>query len=79
MTLTARREKTMSSKLTSEELGWLTKLDTDAPEKPDLPSEIAARLVEQGLAIRPVEGGLQLTALGRRAGRSRRESSGAAR
>lgn len=55
----------MDAKLTAEELEWLEKLDTDAPVKPDLPAPIAARLVEQGLAIRLVEGGLQLTALGR--------------
>ena len=55
----------MDSKLTREELNWLRQLDTDAPVKPDLPGPIGDRLVEQGLAIRLVEGGLQLTALGR--------------
>jgi hypothetical protein len=33
--------------------------------KPDLPSPIGDRLVGEGLAIRLVEGGLQLTSLGR--------------
>lgn len=55
----------MDSKLTAEELEWLRTLDTDAPEKPDLPGPIGDRLVEHGLAIRLVEGGLQLTAFGR--------------
>jgi hypothetical protein len=55
----------MDSKLTPEELRWLRMLDTDAPEKPDLPGPIGDRLVEYGLAIRLVEGGLQLTAFGR--------------
>ena len=57
----------MSSTLTTEELSWLTQLDTAAPQKPDLPAEIAAKLVERGLAITLVEGGLQLTTLGREA------------
>ncbi|MGH8470255.1 MAG: hypothetical protein ACREVY_15150 [Gammaproteobacteria bacterium] len=30
-----------------------------------MPESIAARLIEQGLAIKLVEGGLQLTTLGR--------------
>ena len=55
----------MEAKLTAEELDWLGKLDTDAPVKPDLPREVGDRLIERGLAIRLVEGGLQLTALGR--------------
>ena len=55
----------MAARLTADELQWLKALDTDAPLKPDLPAPIADRLVEQGLAIRLVEGGLQLTALGR--------------
>jgi hypothetical protein len=55
----------MDAKLSAEELEWLRKLDTDAPVKPDLPAPIADRLVEEGLAIKLVEGGLQLTALGR--------------
>ena len=55
----------MDSKLSPDELEWLRQLDTDAPIKPDLPAPIADRLVEQGLAIRLVEGGLQLTAFGR--------------
>ena len=55
----------MDSKLSPEELDWLRQLDTEAPTKPDLPAAIAERLVEYGLAIRLVEGGLQLTAFGR--------------
>ena len=55
----------MDAKLSADELQWLKQLDTDAPIKPDLPQPIADRLVEQGLAIKLVEGGLQLTALGR--------------
>ena len=51
--------------LTSEELDWLGRLDTDSPVKPDVPPAIKARLVEHGLAIELVEGGLQLTTLGR--------------
>ena len=55
----------MDSKLSPEELEWLRQLDTDALVKPELPAPIGDRLVEQGLAIRLVEGGLQLTAFGR--------------
>lgn len=55
----------MAAKLSDEELQWLRKLDTEAPVKPDLPGPIGDRLIEHGLAIRLVEGGLQLTALGR--------------
>jgi hypothetical protein len=55
----------MDAKLTAEELTWLEKLDTDSPIKPELPAPIAATLVERGLAIALVEGGLQLTTLGR--------------
>ena len=55
----------MDAKLSEDELTWLRKLDTDAPVKPDLPEPIADRLVGEGLAIKLVEGGLQLTALGR--------------
>ena len=55
----------MDAKLSEDELTWLRKLDTDAPVKPDLPGPVADRLVDEGLAIKLVEGGLQLTALGR--------------
>ena len=55
----------MDAKLSADELDWLKKLDTDALIKPDLPAPVADRLVEHGLAIKLVEGGLQLTALGR--------------
>ena len=55
----------MDAQLTREELDWLGQLDTDAPVKPELPAAIATKLVDLGLAIRLVEGGLQLTTLGR--------------
>jgi hypothetical protein len=55
----------MTYTLTAEELDGLKSLDTDAPVKPELPPAMARRLVEQGLAVELVEGGLQLTALGR--------------
>ena len=55
----------MEAKVTPEELECLRRLDTDSPQKPELPPAMAERLVQQGLAIRLVEGGLQLTALGR--------------
>jgi len=59
------RERRMQPKLTLEELDWLQKLKTDAPEKPDVPPAVHQRLVECGLALELVEGGLQLTDLGR--------------
>jgi hypothetical protein len=55
----------VEAKLTPEELDWLGQLDTDAPVKPELPAPIGDKLVTHGLAIRLVEGGLQLTTLGR--------------
>lgn len=55
----------MNATLSEEDLRWLKTLDTDTPEKPKLPPAIGDRLVERGLAIQLVEGGLQLTALGR--------------
>ena len=55
----------MDAPLTSEEFDWLRQLDTDAPTKPEVPAPIGQRLVDLGLAITLVEGGLQLTALGR--------------
>ena len=55
----------MDAPLTAEEIEGLERLDTVDPHKPELPEPIAARLVELGLAIRLVEGGLQLTTLGR--------------
>jgi hypothetical protein len=57
----------MDPNLTSEQREWLHRLDTDAPLKPEPPPDIAAKLVEYGLAIELVEGGLQLTTLGREA------------
>jgi hypothetical protein len=51
--------------LTPAELGYLSSLSTIEPTKPELPKDVAARLVELGLAISLVEGGLQLTDLGR--------------
>ena len=55
----------MDAPLSAAEREWLEKLDTDAPTKPEPPPAIKAALVEKGLAIELVEGGLQLTALGR--------------
>ena len=55
----------MDAPLTPEELVWLERLDTDTPVKPDVPGPIGKRLAELGLALPLVEGGLQLTALGR--------------
>ncbi len=55
----------MEVRLDDEALRWLKALDTDSPEKPEVPQAIADTLVQRGLAIRLVEGGLQLTALGR--------------
>lgn len=55
----------MDAPLTPDELAWLRQLDTETPVKPDLPEPVAKRLTELGLALQLVEGGLQLTALGR--------------
>jgi hypothetical protein len=55
----------MDAKLSDDELRWLAELDTEAPVKPEVPAPVAEGLVGQGLAIRLVEGGLQLTSLGR--------------
>ena len=55
----------MDAPLTPEELAWLQQLDTATPVKPDVPGPIGTRLAELGLALPLVEGGLQLTALGR--------------
>jgi len=55
----------MDITLNAEELHWLQVLDTDSPIKPEVPAPIAEVLVRHGLAIKLVEGGLQLTALGR--------------
>jgi hypothetical protein len=57
----------MQPTLTLEELDWLQKLKTDTPEKPDVPPPVHKRLVETGYALELVEGGLQLTDLGRKA------------
>jgi len=57
----------MEPNLTSEQREWLHRLDTDAPLKPEPPPDIKAALVQYGLAIELVEGGLQLTTLGREA------------
>jgi hypothetical protein len=51
--------------LTPAELRHLRSLSTVEPVKPELPKDVAARLVNLGLAIALVEGGLQLTDLGR--------------
>jgi hypothetical protein len=55
----------MDAPLTADELRWLQQLDTDSPLKPDVPGAVGKRLTELGLALELVEGGLQLTALGR--------------
>ena len=55
----------MDAPLTGDERKWLEALDTDVPTKPEAPPEIKRALVEKGLAIELVEGGLQLTTLGR--------------
>jgi hypothetical protein len=55
----------MDVKLSPDELRWLRELDTDSLVKPQVPAQIAQTLVEHGFAITLVEGGLQLTALGR--------------
>ncbi len=55
----------MDPTLDPEALRWLKELDTDSPTKPEVPPAIADELVRHGLAIRLVEGGLQLTTLGR--------------
>ena len=59
--------KDMERTLTQEERDWLHQLDTDAPTKPEPPAHVKSTLVEYGLAIELVEGGLQLTTLGREA------------
>ncbi|MGH8618016.1 MAG: hypothetical protein ACREUW_10020 [Burkholderiales bacterium] len=55
----------MEPPLSLEELDWLQKLRTDTPEKPDVPKAVHKRLVDAGVALELVEGGLQLTDLGR--------------
>jgi hypothetical protein len=56
----------MDVTLSTEELRWLRRLDTDSAVKPEAPEPVAGVLVKHGLAIKLAEGGLQLTALGRR-------------
>jgi hypothetical protein len=55
----------MSSDLTADELAFLKTLSTVEPVKPTVPAPVASRFIDLGLAITLVEGGLQLTALGR--------------
>ena len=55
----------MDPALSAEELEWLDKIHIDAPTKPEPPANVKRLLVEKGLAIELVEGGLQLTTLGR--------------
>ncbi len=55
----------MSSDLTADELRFLKTLSTIEPVKPTVPAAVASRLIDLGFAITLVEGGLQLTALGR--------------
>ena len=51
--------------LSAQEREWLDRIHTDAPTKPEPPADIKKALVQKGLAIELVEGGLQLTTLGR--------------
>jgi hypothetical protein len=62
-----KRLTTMERILTPEQRDWLHRLDTDAPTKPEPPAQVKEKLVKYGLAIELVEGGLQLTTLGREA------------
>jgi hypothetical protein len=55
----------MEDDLTSGEMNYLRSLSTVEPVKPELPPEVATRFAELGLAIALVEGGMQLTELGR--------------
>ncbi len=55
----------MTDDLNADELHGLQSLSTDEPVKPDLPEPIGRKLIELGYAISLVEGGLQLTDLGR--------------
>jgi hypothetical protein len=55
----------VSSDLTADELRFLKTLSTIEPVKPTVPAAVASRLIDLGFAITLVEGGLQLTALGR--------------
>lgn len=55
----------MDPELTPEERDWLEQLDTDALLKPDPPPHVKESLKTKGLAIDLVEGGMQLTNLGR--------------
>jgi len=55
----------MDDDLDTAELAGLRSLSTVEPTKPTLPEAIARRLVGLGYAIALVEGGLQLTTLGR--------------
>jgi hypothetical protein len=56
----------MEAPLSLEDLDWLQKLVTDTPDKPDVPKTVHKRLVDAGYAMELVEGGLQLTDLGRK-------------
>jgi hypothetical protein len=55
----------MRSDLTDEEMVYLRSLSTDAPVKPEVPPAVARHFIDEGFAIALVEGGLQLTTLGR--------------
>jgi hypothetical protein len=55
----------MEDGLSQQELAALLSLSTIEPVKPELPEVVAARLIHLGYAIALVEGGLQLTSLGR--------------
>ena len=55
----------MDAPLTPAEREWLDRLHTDAPTKPEPPADVKRALLDKGLAIDLVEGGMQLTTLGR--------------
>lgn len=55
----------MDDELSPKELACLRSLATIEPVKPRLPADVGSRFVELGLAIPLVEGGMQLTELGR--------------
>ncbi len=55
----------MDDGLSQEQLAGLRSLSVIEPVKPELPGAVAERLIQLGYAIALVEGGLQLTTLGR--------------
>ncbi len=55
----------MEATLSEQDMSWLKQLATDEPVKPEVPAATAQHFVNMGLAIKLVEGGMQLTDLGR--------------